>query len=66
MSPGSVFSDLVEVEEVYIGGPQITYEMGIGKTNIGTPPRQRGRVCEVSSGPGGREAEAGRGFAGGG
>lgn len=36
MVPRSVFSDLIEVEEIYIGGPQITYEMGLGSTNIGT------------------------------
>jgi len=36
MRPGSVFSDLIQVQEVYINGPQVTYEVGLGKTNIGT------------------------------
>lgn len=55
MSPGSVFSDLVEVEEVYIGGPQITYEMGIGKTNIGTLLDNVDAFVKSVSGPGGEE-----------
>lgn len=36
MNPGSVFSDLIQIQEVYINGPQVTYEVGLGKTNIGT------------------------------
>jgi hypothetical protein len=36
LQPGTVLSDLIHVQEVYINGPQITYEIGLGKTNIGT------------------------------
>jgi hypothetical protein len=36
MEPGTVTSDLIHVQEVYIDGPQVTYEIGLGKTNIGT------------------------------
>lgn len=36
MEPGTVFSNLVHIREISVSGPQVTYEIGLGKTNIGT------------------------------
>jgi hypothetical protein len=36
MEPRTVFSDLVHVREVIVNNPQVTYEIGLRRTNIGT------------------------------
>ncbi|MBN2449912.1 MAG: hypothetical protein JXR77_05965 [Lentisphaeria bacterium] len=35
MTPGSVFSNRLQVQEVYIDAPEITCEVGLNRTNIG-------------------------------
>jgi hypothetical protein len=34
--PSSVFSDTIVIKRIYVDAPQITYEMGLGTSNIGT------------------------------
>ena len=36
LQPKSIFSDLIVIDDVVIDGPQITYEVGLGNSNIGT------------------------------
>ncbi len=36
LQPKSIFSDLIVIDDIVIDGPQITYEVGLGNSNIGT------------------------------
>jgi hypothetical protein len=58
VQPRSLFSDVVQVQEVYIAGPEITYEIGLGKTNIGKIQDNIDAFVKTVSGPGEAEPAA--------
>ena len=43
LDPMSIFSDTVEIEYINILAPEITYEVGVGKTNISTLQQNIGK-----------------------
>lgn len=44
LDPKSLFSDTIVIKRIYVNAPDITYELGLGKSNIG-------RILEQAEGP---------------
>lgn len=50
LDPKSLFTDTIVIKRIYVNAPDITYELGLGKSNIG-------RILEQASGPEDKEAD---------
>ena len=66
LEPGSVFSDTVIINEVVIDGPKVTYEAGLGNSNMGTIQKNIAAFlpagsAEGAEGPADAEKPAGEG-----
>ena len=58
LNPKSLFSQEIHVQEIFIDAPEITYEVGVGKTNIGTIQKNIQAFIDSVGGGGAEKPEA--------